>query len=60
MTARWSQIAAIQNTDLIELEMRLVIERSSQFPCMNVGWKITMLLETETCEDFIECIGISS
>ena len=26
---------------------------------MNVSWKINMLLEIETCEDFIEFVGIS-
>ena len=30
MTARWSEIPAAEKTDLIELEMRLVISRSSQ------------------------------
>ena len=30
MTARWSVIPAAEKTDLIELEMRLVIKRSSQ------------------------------
>ena len=26
---------------------------------MNVSWKINMLLEIKTCEDFIEFIGLS-
>ena len=30
MNARWSGIPAAEKTDLIELEMRLVISRSSQ------------------------------
>ena len=30
MTGRWSEIPAAEKTDLIELEMRLVISRSSQ------------------------------
>ena len=30
MTARWSEIRAAEKTDLIGLEMRLVISRSSQ------------------------------
>ena len=29
MTARWSKIPAAEKTDLIELEMRLVISKSS-------------------------------
>ena len=30
MTARWSETLAAEKTDLIELEVRLVIKRSSQ------------------------------
>ena len=30
MTARWSEIPVAEKIDLIELEMRLVISRSSQ------------------------------
>ena len=26
---------------------------------MNESWKINMLLEIETCEDFIEFVGVS-
>ena len=26
---------------------------------MNMSWKINMLLEIETCEDFIEFVGVS-
>ena len=37
MTARWSEIPAAEKTDLIELEMRLVISRSSQWPWTWVG-----------------------
>ena len=37
MTARWSEIPAAEKTDLIELEMRLVISRSIQWPWTWVG-----------------------
>ena len=37
MTARWSEIPAAEKTDLIELEMRLVMSRSSQWPWTWVG-----------------------
>ena len=51
MTARWSEIPAAEKTDLIELEMRLTMT-------MNMSWKINMLLKIETCEDFIEFVGV--
>ena len=52
MTLIWSEIPAAEKTDLIELEVRLVIT-------MNVSCKINIMLEIKTCEDFIEFIGLS-
>ena len=45
MTARWSEKPAAEKTDLIELEVRLVISRSSQRPWTWVG-KLTCCLKS--------------
>ena len=44
MTAKWSEIPAAEKTDLIELEMRLVISRSSQWPWT---WVIQTIMAVE-------------
>ena len=46
MTTKWSEIPAVEKIDLIELEMCLVISRSSQWPWTLVG-KLTCCLKSE-------------